>query len=1118
MSPDGRTLSRLLGRAVTRVRTETALAVALAVATVLPAALLGAWVVGGWGLSGPGPLILWVAATLAGAGVLMVSWRRWLAHLDEATVVAAAERRGGMPEGSLRGVLELGRELPRGVSPSLFQRAEAEMAQRIGGTASAELTGDLGQAARRRWQRLLALAAVLFVAAGTAGFAAPERARAAWTPLLSPVAHLNGPRLPGLVVTPGNTAVPRGASLGVEVEARLRDRVTLHWRAPGDVPRERVLRVEAGRAVGRIGPVDSEVTYRVSAPDGAVSGTFVIAPIDPLMVTELVLDVRYPAHVRRPPDRYRGEPPLLRVPAGTRLALTGRTSRPVAAVAVRHESGAAREATLEGATFRVGWTATASSSGRWEWSIEAPTGGPVAPPAPLDVRVVEDAAPRVRITHPGTDTVMPVSKLQTIVAEATDDHGLASAALRYRLVSEDRRGDHGDRGDGGAWIRVDLPVTERADRAGIRGVLDASGQALVRGDRIEYHVEVRDNGPNGQTGRSDTHVLRVPGGVELREGARREGAELVESAERLASRARALESEARDLRRTVAAESGQLGFEAASQGRALTAGHDAVRAELAELRSRLAALGQALEEAGLSRPELERRLDEVEEQYGRAEPADLGERTDALRDALSGLDRDATEAALQRLAAGQAELRQRLERSLDAARRAVAEQELSALSREADELAARQDALAETMTATRQPPDRQRAIQDGAERLGASLAELQEQLLRLDDAEGSAAAGWARKKGRESIRSMQESAAAMEGQRTAAAAQSARRAADQLAESARALGEGRWERAESRRMEGMEALGRAALEAVWLAERQESLRREMDEVRTSTGIDYAEVRDLRADQVAIQQGVRQLEHSLTTVAQRSPLVDRSVWAALEGAGAGVDRTLEAMGGSRGLAPGAVGRATESVERLNGLAVTLLANRGRMEAGEQAAGEQAAMQELADVAEEQGSLNSRADALRAVEPGQDALSRILERMAREQRELARRIGDVGRELEGADAQGELDPLSAEAEQIAGAMEAGRLDREVRARQEQLFRRLLDAGRGLERDEPGEERVGAAAVAAPTRSPAALDPAALEPAVRYPLPSAEQLNALPPAYRRLVLEYFDRLNRPAGGIDP
>ncbi len=106
----------------------------------------------------------------------------------------------------------------------------------------------------------------------------------------------------------------------------------------------------------------------------------------------------------------------------------------------------------------------------------------------------------------------------------------------------------------------------------------------------------------------------------------------------------------------------------------------------------------------------------------------------------------------------------------------------------------------------------------------------------------------------------------------------------------------------------------------------------------------------------------------------------------------------------------------------------------------------------------------------------------------------------------------DELAEEALEVARELEVGRLDRETVERQERLFRRLLDAGRTLRSDEEDEreERQSETADQTNVQLPPELDPNATGPAARFPYPAWEQLRRFTPEERRLILDYFRRLN--------
>jgi uncharacterized Zn finger protein len=137
------------------------------------------------------------------------------------------------------------------------------------------------------------------------------------------------------------------------------------------------------------------------------------------------------------------------------------------------------------------------------------------------------------------------------------------------------------------------------------------------------------------------------------------------------------------------------------------------------------------------------------------------------------------------------------------------------------------------------------------------------------------------------------------------------------------------------------------------------------------------------------------------------------------------------------------------------------------------------------------------------------------LLQELRALAERQRRLAAELDRLNAQGEISgaqELAEEARQLARELERGQLDRRTIERQERLFRRLLDAGRTLRGEEPDEEQERKSETARPgnVRLPPALRPGEAGGGPRYPYPTWEQLQGLSPEQRRLILDYFRRLN--------
>jgi len=187
----------------------------------------------------------------------------------------------------------------------------------------------------------------------------------------------------------------------------------------------------------------------------------------------------------------------------------------------------------------------------------------------------------------------------------------------------------------------------------------------------------------------------------------------------------------------------------------------------------------------------------------------------------------------------------------------------------------------------------------------------------------------------------------------------------------------------------------------------------------------------------------------------------------------------------------------------------LRSRGEVQGAESGSGLEEAIEKMAQLAAQQQALNGQSGGMLPLMPmGGEGLLQDLRALAERQRRLAA-------ELERMNAEGQAEgaeELAQEARDLARRLEAGQLDRRTIERQERLFRRLLDQGRTLRGEEEDEEKERTSQTARPehVRLPPALRPGAAGKGPRYPYPTWEQLQQLSPEERRLILDYFRRLN--------
>ncbi len=278
----------------------------------------------------------------------------------------------------------------------------------------------------------------------------------------------------------------------------------------------------------------------------------------------------------------------------------------------------------------------------------------------------------------------------------------------------------------------------------------------------------------------------------------------------------------------------------------------------------------------------------------------------------------------------------------------------------------------------------------------------------------------------------------------------------------------------------------------------------------------AEMQRLREEQAALQQGLEQLGRNLSQAADQNGSMSRDVGSSLARANLSMQQTMQGLekAGQQGQRL-PTQEAGQSVDALNRLALSLLKSQQQGDQNQNASGAQQAMEQLSAIAQQQGQLNGRSNALLPLNLPAQVLQQQTTRMAREQRDIASQLNGVNEKLAGhEDVLGRMDELAAEAERLARELEGGRLPAEVIARQERLFHRLLDAGRSLERNETSNERVAERPGAYTPSVAPPLTAALLDATQRYRVPTPEELKDMPPAYRKMILEYFERINRSAG----
>lgn len=1034
--------------------------------------------------------VAWISSVLLAAAAVQ-AWHRVSARFHVRSLATWLEESGAWRLGSLRALLD---RPQAGASGELAVAADAASAAAVDtrGTAAVQTLSDRLAREVRAGLGILGLGAIVVATSGAlrgpgAALWHPVRA---WRAVVSPVQ-----------LTASADSVDRGMPVTLSVNTHGRKDATLWLRAPGEPWRETPLALDAdGSTQYQVDSLQADLYARVSSGDRG-SDTIAVHVRQPVFLGGLTVTAHYPAYLGLEDEPVPAVGDTVMLPAGTRLETRGEAT-----------------ADLESATWSLDGTDyalpvsgkaldgdfTPLKSGTYRLELRTASGAPVAgEPVTLPLRIVADSAPTLEIPVPGADTTAAPDSRALIVVDARDDHGLRRLVLELRRVSSLGTADPVREQE------VSLPPGT-PDRAVLSTQVNLAQLGVTPGDTLHYRARGVDNSPRGQAGWSPEYVLRIQTLADLRAEQRRETSSLQSRLDSLTAASKKLERQTEDLARSQPRDASKAGdssenlsFEQARKAEAVAQSQQDLMKQAEEAREQLAELQRDAEAAGVADSALMARLAEVQQQLDKALTPEVRAKLEELRQALKELDAERTQDALKDLAEKQKELREALERSRELFERAAMEGQLESLAQDSKELHKEQAEWNERLAAadSQRAAAAEAALAQKAEALSNELNQMAQQM--KDSPRGEKLSEAAQQAGKASQKMQQASKSAKQGQKQKAQ-QEGEEAEKELAPLGDDLQEQREQMAEDWRDEVLSQLDQALSDVSRLAEQQLSVTRGFEQGQPSA--------KLRAQQGAIEEGVERLQEQVRQAQGKNALISPDIGTSLAAAERFMQQARDAVSSSNANPREGGDRAGDALDALNAAAHGLLRARGDVSGSESGSGLAEAMERMGQLAKQQGQLGQQGASL-LPQMGAGGAQQQLQQLAMQQRALAQ-------ELEKLRGQGNMPgagEMSNEAEDLAQRMQAGRLDRQTVERQQQLFRRMLDAGRTLQGEQEDEQKERQSTTA---NNDSVLLPPALRARLedgdgRLQVPSWEQLQKLSPAERRLVVDYFRRLSTQGSG---
>jgi hypothetical protein len=1034
------------------------------------------------------PVLVWTALLASNVALIWWAGRRVRQTLARPAVAATIEREQSLRAGALRGVIEVSG------SGAIARRADQALATKLADRGPTLAPGLYG----RERGRALRFGVVSVVTLALLLWAAPSLDDGLQA-IRSPIAAWRGTLIPALAFNTLPTELLRGESLRIQVDARGRKRLQLSTRNTGEGWRNATLSVDSvsGIATTTLPSVRSDVML-VASDGRSATDTVVVRVTDRPFVGGVVLRASYPAYLGRAAEGLPvGE--LARVPQGTVIEIAGRASTALNAVYVRSAGDSVALATA-GHTFNGALRPT--QNGRYDWYAFSARGPIADVPLPLEIEVVPDSAPRVELVSPPIDTLVATGDRVPLQITATDDHGIALVQLLTTKQRDGRREQ---------TMAQSLATAQGTLWNGTPNV-DLSVRDLEPGDALRVQIMAVDNSPWANKGVSRELLLRVPTMEERRALARSAADSAAYEARSAAAAQKSLEQRTDDASRERGARDQsstgakgaegarqrdqaqrEMSYESAEKARALAQEQRELADRVNKLKDAAKALEEQLKAASALDSSLARQLREAQDLLREALTPELMEQMRKLENATRELSGDQARNALKDLAEMQKRLREQLEKSAEMLKRAALEGAMETLKDEAQEIAEKQREAADSGSKQNAENRQQNANQlaDRSERLSKDTKQLQNRLSKEKADAAAQKAGSASDRAEASAQRMQQN--------------DPRNAAQQMEQAAKDLQDARDQQVGEWKKELTEALDQSIQELLQMA-REES---DLEQKARSAGRDQQRAEQLRGQQSAVKQGVDKTAERMQKEGQKSSLLSGRSQRAMSEAQQRVSQATQQLSEPRG-GQNAASTLGEAAESLNRAAASLARDRERANSASSATGFAEMLQQLQEMAKRQGSINAQAQGLMPM-PGQSAMSSDAQAtsraLARQQRGIANQLEEMS-DAAGGERAGEL---AKEARQLAEALEQTRVDASTVARQQQLFRRLLDAGRSLEKEEREDnEKREAKAATGDQRFDPGQGNAQGRAGSRFREPTWSDLRGLTADERRAILEYFKRIN--------
>ena len=853
------------------------------------------------------------------------------------------------------------------------------------------------------------------------------------------------------------------------------------------------LPVRQNRVKHRFGTLTRSLAYRLQANDAETPAYTLTVRARP-MVTQIVRHYHYPDHTRLG-ERREVEGGDIVAPTGTSVRLQIQASLPLEEAWLDFDNNTRLPTRINDRTAQA--ELTVIDDRRYTIGLLDPHMIPNRDPVEYRIVALQDHPPEVRLLRPGADSELGETMQVPLLAEAHDDFGVSRMEVRYTI------------NDGAPDQTLPVALDTVGAKDLTQGVLwDLSGLDLLPGDQVTYRMRVYDNNTvSGPThGESTNFTVRFPSLFEIHQEAQLAQQKGLEQMESMWQAGKELQKRLGKVAHELLKE-GNLEWQERKELETSLEEQTRAGERLKQIMQKLNETLDRLESSGLMAAETLQKLEEIRELFSQIETPELKQAMEKLQEALKAVDPDAVQEALNAFRDEQEAFQQTLDRSIALLKRVQHQQNLDALVKGMEELAAEQQEVVEDLRKEAQPQtlaEREDLLAHDTQRLQDELARAAEQmpdptgedLHRLADELGERRVAGRIARVGQILRAGQ----------IGPARQQAQAVAKDLQELTRQLRQTRQAFVQNQKTGITRELNRALHDLLSLSRDQEQTARQAEGISRDT-----DPTPLALEQARIFSGANRMAQRLSEASRKTFFITPQTSGALGQALQKMEEAADHI--QRGNASRAARSAKKAMGDLNTAALSVRQGLTDLAFAASALGFEEMLQRMQQLSGQQGELNAQTEALFQQQRPGEGTQMSLNQLAARQRGIEQALEELLASLR-QQLLGDLRHVASEMEEVAEDLQRRRITQQTLKRQRRILSRLLDAQRSVRQRGWSKQRKARQGRKVAYRGPGSLpsDLGEADNPLRRRLRDALR-EGYPAEYQGLIRRYFESLMQDA-----